>query len=361
MTKKAIKPAPATAPKLTGIASLTVGLDIGYGVTKAVAAGLAPVIFPSVCGKARRLSDFQEGDLAKRYPGDQLEDDEGAWYIGALAESQLTRPGELRRLRGRTADEEVTGNTFRVRMARAALGKLLPNTAHGDAVHVRISTGLPVEHMNDAPALKAALIGVHPIRTDSANFTANVTEVSVMPQPYGAIYSQMLTPDGDINPCHTAKRTGVVDVGTYTVDLALDADGEFIEAESGSVESGVYTAAEYLRERLEREYRQPIPLAVVEEVLKTSCFKVRNKSIDYTAVVNEALEPLRGATLALVNDKWRAGALVDVIYLSGGGAPLVEKTIREAGYSQTALIENAQLANALGYLRFALFRANNQA
>lgn len=55
----------------------------------------------------------------------------------------------------------------------------------------------------------------------------NVTEVRVMPQPYGTAYSQMLTPNGEINVHHTYMRTGIVDVGTYTVDIALDDDGEF--------------------------------------------------------------------------------------------------------------------------------------
>jgi flagellar hook protein FlgE len=50
-----------------------------------------------------------------------------------------------------------------------------------------------------------------------------------------------LTETGEINEHHTYMRTGVVDVGTYTVDLALDDNGEFVDAESGSVESGVYT------------------------------------------------------------------------------------------------------------------------
>lgn len=69
-----------------------------------------------------------------------------------------------------------------------------------------------------------------------------------MPQPYGTIYSRTLTPAGDLNPAHTFMRTGVCDVGTYTVDVALDDDGEYIISESGSVESGVFTAQERIAE-----------------------------------------------------------------------------------------------------------------
>ena len=337
---------------------LVIGLDVGYGVTKAVTPDQEPVLFPSVCGKARTLK-FQAAEITAKYPGDQITDDEGDWYIGHLAQSQLTRPGDLIRLRGRSTDENAIGNVFRVRMARAAIGKLLPGTRNGDVVQVRIATGLPVDHMADAPDLKAALLGRHPIKTDQSDFIADIVEVMVMPQPYGTIYANTLTATGEVNDCHSFARTGVCDVGTYTVDLALDDDGEYVDAESGSIEAGVYTAQDRIRELLETTYRQPMPLPVVEEVLKTGCFRAHGEVVDYRGEVREALEPLRASTLSLMNDKWKAGTLVDVIYLSGGGAELVESVVKTT-YPQAQLVQGAQLANARGYLQFALFRAHRQ-
>jgi hypothetical protein len=237
--------------------------------------------------------------------------------VGELALGQLP-PGELLRLRGRTVDEVHIGNVFRVRLAKVAFGKLLAGIQHGEAVHIRVSTGLPVDHMPDAGELKTALIGQHLIKTDSAEFVANISEMMVMPQPYGSLYAQTLTPRGDINPNHTFIRTGVCDVGTYTVDLALDDDGVYVDAESGSVESGVYTAQERIAAALERDYRQKMPFKIVEAVLHTGHFRASGEDVDYSAEVQEALEPLRSATLNLMGEKWKAGKTVDVIYLSGG-------------------------------------------
>jgi plasmid segregation protein ParM len=338
---------------------LIVGLDVGFGVTKAVVSNHAPVIFPSVCGKARPLH-FRAEELMAKYPGDQITDEEGIWYVGQLAQTQLTRPGDLIRLRGRTADEAAMGNVFRARMAKVALGKLLPHVRSGDVVYVQISTGLPVEHMADSDALKQALLGRHAIRTDQADFIADVTEVIVMPQPFGTLYAHTLTEFGEINDYYTFHRTGVCDVGTYTVDLVLDDEGDYVEAESGSIEAGVYTAYDLLQQFLEGIYRQPIPLAVVEEVLRTGEFHAHGKPVDYRLKVEEVLEPLRAATLSLLNAKWKAGTLVDVIYLSGGGARLVEKVIK-AVYPQARVVLNPQVANAQGYLNYALFRAKTPA
>ena len=96
--------------------TLTVGLDIGYGAVKAVTPG-ASLVFPSVWGHARDIR-YQQDGLAARYPGDQVRDDEGTWFVGDLAMAQLP-PGEVFRLRGRAIDANGLGSTSRVRLMKA--------------------------------------------------------------------------------------------------------------------------------------------------------------------------------------------------------------------------------------------------
>lgn len=336
------------------VSELVVGLDIGYGVTKAITEYNAAV-FPSVAGHAREIK-FKADEIAGKYPGDQITDAEGSWFIGELALSQL-RSGEILRLRGRTVNENEQGNVFRVRMAKAALGKLLPDCRNGDIIHVQLATGLPVDHMRDASDLKMALIGQHHIMTDTTDFIANITDVKVMPQPYGTIYSQMLTPKGEINECHTASRTGVVDVGTYTIDVTMDQDGEYIDTHSGSAEAGVYLAHERISAALERDYRFKPQLGLIDHVLRTGCVSIRGKAENYQEEVREAIDPLRESTLQLISDKWGAALDADVIYLSGGGAPLVHEAVK-ANYPHAVLLPDSQLANAQGYLNYALFAAH---
>ena len=340
-------------PQLPPIGTLTIGLDVGYGVVKAVTTDQV-VTFPSVCGHAREIK-FNNDEIAARYAGDQIVDDDSSWFAGDLALSQLP-PGELLRLRGRTANEVTIGNVFRLRLAKVAIGKLLSGIRNSEVVHIRLATGLPVDHMRDAAALKTALIGQHYIKTDTSELVANIVEVMVMPQPYGTLFGQTLTASGDINAKHTFTRTGVCDVGTYTVDLALDDDGVYIDAESGSAESGVYTAQERISAALERDYRQKMPFKIIEDVLRTGCFRASGEMVDYGSEVQEALEPLRSATINLMSEKWKAGRTVDGIYLSGGGAELVHKMVVNA-YPQTRLVKEAQLANARGYLNYAYFKA----
>lgn len=327
-----------------------VGLDVGFGVTKAIGSNGHSISFPSVYGAYRAIK-FQAQQIMAKYPGDMLSDDDGDWFVGELAMSQVPH-GELFRLRGRTVNEDRFGNIYRLRFAKAALGKIFPGMENRDVLNIKIATGLPVDYMKDADNLKELLEGQHLIKTDQTEFIANVVQVMVMPQPYGTIYANTLTNTGEVNECHEAERTGVIDVGTYTIDVALDDRGEFIDSSSGTKESGTYLAQNHLDEVLTNDLGEKPTYADIEYVLRNRCLKIHGKPVDYTDAVEEAIEPVRSATISLINDKWRTAKRIDVPYLAGGGAYLVHKAVLGV-YDHVQLVENAQFANAQGYLNYA--------
>lgn len=334
-------------------APYTVGLDIGFGVTKALMAGAPPVLFPSLYGAAREAR-FRPEELSQRYPGMQLSDDAGDWFLGDLA-LKHNAPGELVELRGRSVDSDVV----RARLAKAALGCLLGSRAGraGDVLQVRIATGLPVGHMRNAAALKAALMGRHRVQTDAADFIADVIEVAVMPQPYGTVYALQLTPDGAVNPCHTARRIGVIDVGTYTVDLACDDAGEFVDSLSDTQAGGVHIALERLSELIEARDNEKPDRARLEHVLRTGCDLAYGREVDMRADVQREMQPVINVALTLARRKWERGASLEAIFCTGGGAPLVFDDL-QAEYEHAQLVPDSQLANARGYLAYGALTAN---
>lgn len=332
-------------------------IDIGYGAVKALAPGLdEPIIFPSVWSHEISLTAYEDDTLA-RYPGDLITDPDGTrYFVGYLANSQAPA-GQILRLRGRTANEAEIGNAARVRLAKVALGKLFGSQVRsGEIAHIRLATGLPVDHMRGAADLKAALLGEQLIQTNDANFIANIIDVIVMPQPYGTIYANTLMGNGSLNPCHTATRTGVIDVGTYSVDFTLDDDGEYIAAESGSVETGIYVAQQIIARRINEEYGQVPKQEMIETVLRNKCLKASGKSYDFSDEVEEAYEPVRSATITKMSELWRVGLDVHTIYLSGGGATIVQQAVKNAGFSQAVLVDQPQTANARGYLYYAIHK-----
>lgn len=339
---------------------VNVGIDAGYGATKAVMAGAEPVVFPSVYGYAVNIA-YQADEIAKRYPGDQISDDGRDWFVGGLAMSQL-REGELMRLRGRSGTADDVGVEARLRLIKAALGKLLGGmVTNGDMVTIRLATGLPVAHMRTTAikALKNALIGTHPIQTDVANFVACINEVMVMPQPTGALYSQQLTQTGHVNLGHVSKRSGVIDVGMYTIDNALDDDGEFLQQRSDSTEGGVYIVHQRIADLLTEEMGDTPEYWQIEQVLRTGKLRIRGEEKDFSRQVRQFCEALDTATLNLSTRLWGAGAGIDVIYLVGGGGPLVVERVQEV-YPQATLVDDPQSSIARGYLNYAMLTGNTQ-
>jgi len=275
--------------------------------------------------------------------------------------SQL-REGELMRLRGRSGTTDDVGVEARLRLIKAALGKLLgAMVTNGDMITIRLATGLPVAHYRTTAVktLKQALIGTHPIQTDVANFIACITDVMVMPQPTGALYSQQLTNAGGINMQHTAKRTGVIDVGMYTIDDTLDDDGEYLAQRSGSIEGGVHVVHQRIVDLLTDEMGDAPEYWQIEQTLRTGKVNIRGRERDFTKQVRQFCEALDTATLNLSTQLWGAGAGIDVIYVCGGGGPLVVERVQEV-YPQAVLVENPQLSIAQGYLNYAMMTANSQ-
>lgn len=325
---------------------LTVGLDIGYGITKATS-GSEPITFPSVWG---RKGDVTYASTATQtlYTGDDLTDDDGEWWIGEKAQTHVATH-KLRDLRSRTDDEA------RLRLAKAALGKLpLPAVDPGDTVHMTLATGLPVDHMRSASALKDLFTGQHVIQNDRVHYVANITRVYVMPQPYGTLYRQMLKPDGTLNRHYQFERTGIVDVGTYTIDMILDDDGEYVDARSGSVEAGVHTVYDAIETAYERDQNQKPSYKDVMQGVRTGAIRIRGDLVFFEEVHKKAVKDLAEATLGLAARIWEAGTDIDVIFLTGGGASLIAEAFKQK-YPQSEIVEDAPTANAQGYRYFAAF------
>ncbi len=174
-----------------------------------------------------------------------------------------------------------------------------------------------------------------------------------MPQPYGTLYSQQLLPNGALDPHYTAIRSAVVDVGRFTVDCALDDNGEYIDAMSGSLEGGVHIVQEKIAAALEADFRQKPTYEQIEHVLRTGYHQAFGEPQDYRAEVDKALKPLRDGTLSLMNRLWGSGMGIDAIWITGGGGQLVRDVVKKA-FRQSKLVQDAQMSNAIGYRSYAL-------
>ena len=118
---------------------VTIGLDVGYGLTKAVADNGKHVCFESRIAPAEFIR-FQANLGAKvAVNGLTIHDnDEGPLWVGELASKQ-GRPGAIRSPR----DRNRVNDSITLHLADAAFAMLLPDR---DYASVRVVTGLPVAY-----------------------------------------------------------------------------------------------------------------------------------------------------------------------------------------------------------------------
>lgn len=336
--------------------TLLIGLDIGYGATKALAWGFTPVIFPTLYGYERSLG-YEESRIMEEHKGDRITTDSGEFFVGNLAARHLPVRDQIS-MRGR---DDV--NDIRRLMMLAAIGKLLPGVTRkglgSRPLVVRLAIGLPVSHLDtDGAALKEALTGEWEVFTDQSQFTVCVDYVSVMPQPSGTISAYSLLPDGEENPRYLFSKVAVVDNGKFSVDVATEEDGTFIRAESDTRETGMYTAFERIQARYEEEFKEVPPERKVEEILLgNGKFRAYGEPQDWSDFVEADLRPMRDATMKLCRDTIGRGVSYDAIFNVGGPAPLVKDQISRE-YRQAMMPPNSQTTNALGYLHYAAYAAS---
>lgn len=150
----------------------------------------------------------------------------------------------------------------------------------------------------------------------------------------------------------------MLDIGTYTVDVAVDDGGEYIEAQSGSVEAGIHTAQETVSALVESRYREKPGYRQVEELLRTGYFSAFGNKEDFRREVQNALKPLQEAVVNIATDKLQSGVAVDVIWVAGGGAPFVIDKLSSL-FTHAKMLQEPHLANARGFLKYALFDNDN--
>jgi hypothetical protein len=345
-----------------------VGIDIGYGVTNVVWA-YGRDKFPSITGRAQEIS-YQVDEITKKYPGQQLSDDDGDWFVGDLAAAQLT-DNLINRLYGRGGNEGIN-HTHRLRLVKVGLARAIDferqnkrmKLRNGDMVRVYLSVGLPVSHFKEsASALKMSLVGQHKVHTDLGHFVVDIAHIEVTPEPYGCVYAHRFLPTGEMNLMFLPEKIAVVNVGTVTIDVFGDDDGEPMNDVKGSVEGGLIVAKTHLFDYLNSRYNHAPKWEMVEDLLRNKHVRAPgDKQADKQGYVNMAVEwqiainPVADATVGLMVRTIKADYYLDAILLTGGGAYPVLNAVK-SHFSRTQISQDPEFDTAQGYFNILRYTA----
>ena len=316
-----------------------IGLDIGYGYTKAVSnTGIATL--PSVIGPAVTIK--YHDDLAGNGRGLTLEANGKAWFVGQQA--RLQSPFTISP-RARERDPEV------VRLL--ALAAICQMHANGDTV--RMVSGLPVEWYADRDKLVRTLTGFHNFTANGQHQVINIAGVLVVPQPFGSLFRALLSPAGVLTDPDglSGGRVAVLDIGMHTTDYALADALHYVEPRSGSIPVAMARVYELVRRGVTERHSLTLSLQDAEDAARAGYVTAYGRREPVADLVAGALEGVTQEILGEAVTLWGDGRDLLAVLVTGGGGPALLERIR-AVYPHARLAPNPQTANAEGFYRYAL-------
>jgi len=327
---------------------MIVGVDIGYGYTKAVGEA-GQVVFPSVVGKAERIR--YENDLHRQLgsdgePGIALVTEEGDRFVGELALLQS-------RVQWTLLDRSRVEDPSARLLFLAALSEL----TGGDkgTREFRVVTGLPVKWYGDRDKVVDQLRGKHIVqRVNGYKLVQrfSVADVLVVPQPFGSLFNTILGTDGQIVDEDLARgRLGVIDIGTFTTDYVLVDGLRYVERGSGSISTGMSKAYQLVGRSLLDTFGLDLRMHEVDRVVREEKVTLfgEERNIDWLA--EPVFDVLAEEVLAQAGTLWGDGRDLRAILVTGGGAiALGERICRR--YPHARVLDDAPMANVRGFLKY---------
>jgi len=323
--------------------TITPGLDIGYNAVKAVS-GKLQVTFPSVVGTAdtARFALNATKDVVIEHNGN-------SYLVGESAISQ-SRMVQRREDRHWFESDEYTI------LLLAALAAL---NVKGD---VSIVTGLPVAFfVADKEKLQAKIMGEYTFTRNGVKFSVNVTAVKVVPQPFGTLLDIALDADGDVIDAETANgNIGIIDCGGKTTNLLSVKQLGDISKETKSADIGGWDIVRALSDYMDNEYpNRNFKDHELAEIIRTGKFTYFGNKIDVRNKISEIIGPLANEIISKASQYWNGGAAMDKIIVTGGGAHLLGKAIL-AHFPHAVQHINPVFGNASGYAKLGAYNANKQ-
>lgn len=318
-----------------------VGFDGGYNAVKAVTEA-RKVSFPSVTGtpdRARFSLNGRPEELIINLGNEQ-------WLVGEAAVIQS-------RFIQRREDRAWINSSEYHRLFLAALTELSP----ANWVDMVIVTGLPIAYFDDRQALAARLKGEHRVQREGRKSQVfRVTDVRVIPQPFGALLSEALDNQGrPVDQTLAGGRVAVIDIGGKTTNfLSVDRLAD-VSKETASVNIGAWDVVRAVRDYLTLPNHCPdldLRDHALVEVIKAGKVRYYGELIELGEVIEAALEPMARQIISQAGQLWNSGANLDAILVTGGGANLLGERIM-AHYRHARIVKEPVYANAVGYWKLS--------
>lgn len=311
-------------------------LDPGYGAIK-LFSEKGSLVLPSSVAVPVRTGQIQSAGLKQSKPPMLVETNDGAFYVGDQSSDwgRAVVTLDFDRLTGSPELRAATYGAF------SRLG--LPS----DRIHLVV--GLPLAVLQGESERVQAMVrdvrrwltGDHRWSINGVLQTVTISHVAILAQPVAALLDCLFDTDGCPTPLGKVtqkRRVGVVNIGMNTVDLLVSRKGELIEGQSGGSQGGVRR----LLSLCNRDGLATIP--ELDQALREGDLDLGAKKAIWAREVLGVIESVWGLT-------WQRFARVVAV---GGGAVLLEESLRNLFGDLLLLPDDPVLATARGLYKYAL-------
>jgi len=340
--------------------TLNIGLDPGFGGTKAACVGpegARVATVPSVVGVGQTdLGLLSVGKLGRRRRSRQPDQVrfEGMAYLVGENVARYARPVERMDFLRLSDGPELRALFYDV------IFRLLGEDEH----QVNVMVGLPVEVMADraqaqstVQALRRWMVGEHDYAVNGDQVTLEVQNVLVMAQPAGAFFAWGLNDQGKWTRSRADLKApvAVCDIGFCTLDLFVVEGGEVVGRFTGGDTVGMRRAAELLINAIRSSYGIGLSLHEADALVRQRqprLYTIQGEQ-NLRSVVDQALDTTAAAVVSFVERHWDNGRQFAHLLFTGGGAEALRDILLRQ-YPQGAVLPNPVTANALGLARYAV-------
>jgi len=190
----------------------------------------------------------------------------------------------------------------------------------------------------------------------------NVQGCYVIPQAGGAYYDVILDEEGNIVDNIAEENILVIDIGYRTTDIVSMIEGSYDSERSLTSYVGVKEIHGELKKWIQQTYKKALDFVKMDEIIRQGYFFMSGEKIYIHDQVKTIVPFIINKILSDMGSYIEDYSDYHGILLAGGGSILMEKELINtfSQYTNVALIEDAEHANARGYYKYGrLLEANN--
>ena len=327
-----------------------IAIDIGFGFTKATN-GSRSLVFKSILGEATEIQ-FKGGVLGEASPDEniQIELDGNSYFVGEMAERQSN-------VRSFTLDQSQFFGSIAKVLAIAAAARMTSSY-----MPIGLVTGLPIGYYREyKDTLGKLLQGDHKVVLTNVNGqkeekTVKISNVRVIPQPFGSLFNLMLNDLGELGDKRYIKeKTGVIDVGFKTSDFTVSDKMRYSERGSRTTDTGIAKAFGVIAGKLREKSNVNIELYRLYEAVDQGVIKIKGKEYDLKELTVQVFSQLAKSIASDVDRLWADDWDIDSIVLTGGGGAVLAKYLQPLIEGKVVVADpatDARFCNVQGYWKF---------